>query len=110
MTRAAAALVGEHDFTSFRAADCGANTATRRIDSVDIGEREPGDLAIEIVGNAFLRNMVRIIAGTLVEVGTGRRSADSMPSIVEARDREAAGRTAPAHGLTLVEVFYERGR
>ena len=61
-------------------------------------------------GNAFLRNMVRIIAGTLIDVGRGRLSADDIPAILASGDRTRAGRTAPAHGLSLVEVFYPEKR
>ena len=105
MRAAAAQLVGEHDFTSFRAAGCTAKTATRKVTAIDIkdqGER----IVVHVRGNAFLRNMVRIIAGTLVEVGAGRRAPDSLAELIAARDRPRAGRTAPAAGLTLMRVFY----
>lgn len=106
MRRAAADLVGEHDFRGFRAAGCQARTTVRTVTSIDIAT-DDDQVIIDVRGNAFLRNMVRIIAGTLVEVGEGRRPADSIPATLASGDRAAAGQTAPARGLTLVEVFYE---
>ncbi|MBP3941659.1 MAG: tRNA pseudouridine(38-40) synthase TruA, partial [Christensenellaceae bacterium] len=60
----------------------------------------------DVTGNGFLYHMVRIIAGTLIEIGEGKRTADSVPAIIEAKDREKAGVIAAAEGLTLMEVFY----
>jgi len=128
MQAAASHLVGEHDFASFRGAGCQAKTTTRRLrgltvrgeEDAEAGFGDPGELrgegparvVIEVDGEAFLYNMVRIIAGTLVEVGRGRRPPGSMPAALAARDRRAAGMTAPAGGLTLVEVLWpgEAGR
>ena len=105
MSAGAAPLIGEHDFAAFRAAGCSARTTTRRIDRIDL--RREGELVvIDVRGNAFLRNMVRIIAGTLVEVGEGRRQASEIAEILTSRDRTRAGQTAPAHGLTLMSVQY----
>lgn len=105
MRDAAVHLVGEHDFSSFRAAGCQANSPVREIQAIEIdATRELVD--IHVRGNAFLRNMVRIVAGTLVEVGEGRRDGAELPGVIERRQRTAAGQTAPAHGLCLVEVFY----
>jgi len=106
MRAAAAHLVGEHDFEAFRAAGCSAAHAVRRIARIDVARQGPDRVEIDVLGNAFLRNMVRIVAGTLVEVGEGRRQAAEIPEILASRDRERAGQTAPAHGLCLVEVFY----
>jgi tRNA pseudouridine38-40 synthase len=106
MRAAAPALIGEHDFSAFRAAGCQARTATRRITDISLAEPGDGRLVFEVRGNAFLRHMVRIVVGTLVEVGDGRIAPDALPDILASRDRERAGRTAPAHGLTLVQVFY----
>jgi tRNA pseudouridine38-40 synthase len=113
MQAAAAALVGEHDFAAFRAAGCTAKRTVRRIDRIEIGELA-GDLpgpshvvAVDVRGNAFLRNMVRILVGTLVEVGRGRRPASQVAEILASKDRTQAGITAPAHGLELVEVRYD---
>ena len=99
-------LLGERDFSALRAAGCTARTATRRIDAIDIAEPAPHRVDIEVRGNAFLRNMVRILAGTLVQVAEGRLEPHQVAEIVASRDRTRAGQTAPAHGLCLVEVFY----
>ena len=116
MKRAAAHCIGERDFSAFRAAGCTAHTTTRTITAIDIAatsvtagdSRQPARvLHIDVRGNAFLRNMVRILAGTLYDVGAGRIAPDAIPGILSSRDRTRAGQTAPAHGLTLVEVFYD---
>lgn len=104
MRAAAGHLIGEHDFSAFRAAGCSARHAVRRIDAVEV--TGGAVIAIDVRGNAFVRNMVRIIAGTLIDVGEGRIAPDRLPAILASREREQAGQTAPAHGLTLVEVFY----
>lgn len=106
MRRAAENMLGERDFSAMRAAGCTARTSTRRVDAIDIRQPEAGFMTIDVHGNAFLRNMVRIMAGTLVAVGEGRLQADDIPELLAARDRTRAGQTAPAHGLTLVRVFY----
>lgn len=106
MQAASRHLLGEHDFSSFRAAGCTAKTATRRIDSVTVTRAGTELLEVDIRGNAFLRQMVRIIVGTLVEVGEGKRPAAQVGEILAARDRTIAGITAPAHGLELMEVSY----
>ncbi len=107
MRRAAVSLLGEHDFSSFRAAGCQAKTPVRRLTAVHV-TGTPGDL-VELVfcGNAFLQNMVRILTGTLVEVGRGYRSEASPGEVLAARDRRLAGQTAPGHGLILERVDYE---
>jgi tRNA pseudouridine38-40 synthase len=109
---AAAALIGEHDFASFRAAGCSAKTTMRRIDEVAITRPagEPEILAFDVRGNAFLRHMVRIVVGTLVDVGQGRVPPAQLAEIIAARDREAAGQTAPPHGLELLAVHYDGTR
>lgn len=108
MRRAAEPLIGEHDFAAFRAAGCTATRTVRRIDRIEIGEPDAeAVLALDVVGNAFLRNMVRIVVGTLVEVGEGRRPVTQVAEILAARDRKRAGITAPAHGLELVSVRYD---
>lgn len=104
MSAAAAALLGEHDFTSFRAAGCDAAHPVRRVMRSEV--TVAGDLiSYTIEANAFLRHMVRNIVGTLVEVGSGRRDAD-IASLLLLRDRTAAGKTAPAQGLCLTRVDY----
>jgi len=103
---AAAILVGEHDFRGFRAADCGREDTVREMTAIDVAERGDGVVELEVRGTAFLKNMVRIIAGTLVAVGLGKMTAGDVARVLETGDRTLAGQTAPACGLTLVEVFY----
>lgn len=113
MRDAARSLVGEHDFAAFRAAGCTARTTVRRIDTVDLIEGVPGLpgdenlLSIDVRGNAFLRNMVRILVGTLADVGRGSLEVAQVAEILASLDRTKAGKTAPAHGLELVEVRYD---
>lgn len=105
MQEAAYVLMGEHDFSAFRASGCGAHTPHRRIDKITV--LRSGDLVyVDVWGNAFLRNMVRILAGTLVDVGRGDSSPELVRAILEGLDRRRAGMTAPAQGLSLIEVFY----
>jgi tRNA pseudouridine38-40 synthase len=109
MCEAAAALIGEHDFAAFRAAGCTAKRTVRRINEIEIGDL-PGELsivAVDVRGNAFLRHMVRIVVGTLVEVGQGRRPVGQVAEILASKDRTRAGVTAPARGLELVSVRYD---
>jgi tRNA pseudouridine38-40 synthase len=110
MHDAARALIGEHDFAAFRAAGCTAKTTLRRVDSIAFTRLQPGLLEVDIRGNAFLRQMVRIIVGTLAEVGSGRISVPQVAEILASKDRTRAGITAPAHGLELVEVRYDGTR
>ena len=106
MNRAAGVLVGEHDFSSFRGAGCEAASPVRTVDR--IGWRAEGEVLMQdVFGRAFLKQMVRIIAGTCVEIGRGRFAVGEMAQILDARDRKRAGRTAPAQGLCLVRVFYD---
>jgi tRNA pseudouridine38-40 synthase len=102
----ARALVGEHDFTSFRSVQCDAASPVRCVTRLDVVEERPGIVAIEIRANGFLRNMVRIVAGTLVQVGLGRRPPAWVAEVLAARDRRVGGMTAPPRGLFLVEVEY----
>jgi tRNA pseudouridine38-40 synthase len=105
MRDGAARLVGTHDFSAFRAADCEREDPTMTLTSVDV--LDPDDtVVVEVRGPAFLKNMVRIIAGTLVEVGRGRLEPAAVSAALASRDRSRAGPTAPAHGLVLVEVTY----
>lgn len=104
--RAAACLSGTHDFGAFRAAGCDAAHAVRTVEEVSLLRR--GEFVeVRARGNGFLRHMVRIVVGTLVEVGQGRRAEASMAELLESRDRGRAGATAPAHGLFLAEVRYD---
>jgi tRNA pseudouridine38-40 synthase len=106
MRRAAAHLVGEHDFSALRAADCPARHAVRTVRRVDCDDSARPMLAIDVEATAFLKHMVRNLVGTLVEVGLGKRDPASIPELLQARDRTRAGPTAPARGLFLAEVFY----
>lgn len=110
MRAAVIPLLGEHDFAAFRAAGCTAATTVRRIDAIELSDADPELLTLDVRGNAFLRMMVRIVVGTLVEVGTGRRTAAQVAEILESRDRTRAGITAPAQGLELMEVRYDGSR
>ncbi len=106
MEVAAKDVVGTHDFDAFRARGCVARHAVRTIYAVHIRGCGPR-VQIEVVGNAFVRNMVRILAGTLVEVGLGRRAPESVARALAGRQRTLAGVTAPAAGLCLEEVIYD---
>lgn len=105
MQRAAAYLKGEHDFKSFCSANTVAETTVRTIYAISV--QKSGDMiSIKVTGSGFLYNMVRIIAGTLMEVGRGNITPEEMPDILNALDRTKAGPTAPACGLTLVKYEY----
>ena len=110
MAKAAGALVGEHDFRSFCVTGSAVGKRTvRRVNRVDVFLEEhlgEGCLCVRVVGNAFLHSMVRVIVGTLVEVGVGRREAGWVTEALKARDRSAAGQTAPARGLVFHSVEY----
>lgn len=108
MREAADFLTGEHDFKSFCQTGAQVESTVRTIYELALEEQGP-ELVIRVCGNGFLYNMVRIIAGTLMEVGEGKRAAQEMPDILEKKDRNAAGPTAPAHGLTLVEYQFISG-
>jgi tRNA pseudouridine38-40 synthase len=105
MREAAAHLCGRHDFASFQAAHGSITDTTRTVTRLDLHPAGEG-LVVEVHGDGFLRHMVRIMVGTLVDVGTGRRQPASIPGLIRARDRQQAGETAPALGLTLVSVDY----
>ena len=105
MRNAAVLLCGEHDFTSFCANKHMKKSAVRRIDSIDF-DSVGNELRITLTGSGFLYNMVRIIVGTLIEVGTGKHRAEDIPGIIAGHDRELAGFTAPAQGLFLWDVKY----
>jgi len=110
MTAAAAALVGEHDFTSFETTPSTRLSKVRTIHRLDVTRRQGGDdlpdseIWVEVEGNGFLHNMVRIIVGSLVMVGCGRRRSEWMAEALAARHRPAAGPTAPPQGLALVSI------
>lgn len=118
MKKASNKLLGEHDFSSFRASSCGAKRPVREIIDISIDERrtalipwlpfspEGNFITITIEANAFLHHMVRNIVGTLIEIGRGRFRLERMEEILKARDRTKAGPTAPPQGLFLVKVKY----
>lgn len=105
MGKAAVYLTGTHDFRSFCANKKMKKSTVRTICSIDI-EKKDGIVSIRYNGNGFLYNMVRILTGTLIEVGRGMRKPEEMQSVIDAMDRGAAGFTAPAQGLFLAEVRY----
>ncbi len=105
MDEAAKRIIGEHDFASFAAAGFSSKTTVRTIYEAEV--RREGDRVIfSVTGNGFLYNMVRILAGTLIEIGTGKYPPEKMSEILEARDRSAAGPTAISKGLVLKEIRY----
>jgi len=116
MEEASRYIVGTHDFSGFRASGCGARTSVRSIFEVRIDKEvsipfigikiEEGLIKFRVMGNAFLRYMVRNIVGTLVEIGRGKRKVDSILDILKKGDRKLAGITAPAKGLFLEKVYY----
>lgn len=106
MRAAADHLVGEHDFKSFCSIKAQVETTVRRIYELTV-DRHGDIITIRLTGNGFLYNMVRIIAGTLIQVGSGERRPEEIPEILAACDREMAGPTAPAHGLTMMGIRFE---
>lgn len=105
MRMAAELLIGEHDFKSFCSLKKSKKSTVRTLYSITIEEIEE-EIRISVRGNGFLYHMVRIIVGTLLEVGTGKKKPEEIEQILEKGERQAAGKTAPAHGLFLKEVKY----
>jgi len=105
MRAAAGQLVGEHDFRAFRASDCERRTTVRALRRLDV-ERQGALITIEIEATAFLKNMVRIVVGTLVDIARGQIPRDSIARMLQTGDRAAGGVTAPPQGLTLLRVIY----
>ena len=106
MRRAAALLCGRHDFAAFCSLKRSKKSSVRELRSLEI-RREGEELRLTFTGDGFLYNMVRILTGTLLEVGRGERRPEDMPAILASGDRTQAGPTAPAQGLTLWHVSYE---
>ncbi len=106
MQSVAGELIGLHDFTSFKGKNSAAKTSERNIISSELRKEDDGMIVFEIVGEGFLKYMVRNIVGTLVDIGRGYLKPDDMKRILKAKDRTKAGVTAPPHGLFLVEVSY----
>ncbi len=105
MKKAASLLIGENDYASFCSNPKMKKSTVRKVDSINI-EKTGDYLTLTFHGTGFLQHMVRIMTGTLLEVGEGKRSADSMPSLIEAKERAKAGACAPAQGLCLIKVDY----
>ncbi|MTI60546.1 MAG: tRNA pseudouridine(38-40) synthase TruA [Firmicutes bacterium] len=105
MLEAARYFEGTHDFVSFQSAGSSMQDTVRTIELLKVINKET-EIWVEIIGNGFLYNMVRIIVGTLIEIGTGKIPYNKIKEIIESGKREKAGFTAPAQGLTLLEVFY----
>lgn len=105
MKEAAKYFEGEHDFKGFKASGTSSKSSVRTIYKADV--KQDGDrIYIELTGNGFLYNMVRIISGTLLNVGLGKIDVNDIPEIIDSKDRKRAGKTLPAHGLCLVKVEY----
>ena len=105
MQAAASYLIGEHDFSSFRAAECQSRTAMREVFSIKVS-RSADYVYVDIRANAFLHHMVRNIVGVLLEIGAGEKPSDWAYDVLQMRDRRKAGITAPPNGLYLVKVTY----
>ena len=106
MLKATSVLVGTKDFSAFRSSDCCAKTTIRTIEKVELEKVDKNLFVLIVEGKGFLKNMIRIFAGTLVEIGKGEKSVNELESIVEGKDRTKAGMTAPAYGLFLDKVVY----
>lgn len=105
MNEAIKYFIGEHDFKAFKASGTSSKSSVRKI--LDGSVRKEGErVIIEVTGTGFLYNMVRIISGTLLDVGLGKTKPEDIPSIIESKDRTKAGKTLPAHGLYLLQVNY----
>src|SRR5262249_30535475 len=108
MHASAQALIGQHDFTTFRSSECQAKSPVKTLDRLDV--RRAGDeVVIEASARSFLHNQVRSMVGSLKLVGEGKWSRTDLAAALEARDRAACGPVAPAHGLYLVRVDYAAG-
>ena len=107
MKKAVKYFEGEHDFAAFKASGTSSKSSVRTIYKAEIIEKDDDRIYIELTGNGFLYNMVRIIAGTLVEVGMGKIEPEQIPEIIKNQKRENAGKTLPPQGLYLVKVEYE---
>lgn len=106
MKQASKYFEGEHDFKAFKSSGTSSKNSVRTIYKA-IVKQEGEKIIIELTGNGFLYNMVRIISGTLLDVGLGKIQPEEIPNMIESKDRQRAGKTLPAHGLYLVEVKYD---
>ena len=105
MKKAASEFIGKHDFNAFRSIDCQSSSSIKTIHDCYIKE-EKENIFINVSAKSFLHSQVRIIVGTLTEVGKGRIKIEEIKKIIESKDRSKAGLTAPAHGLYLLKVEY----
>ena len=105
MQKAASLLTGTHDFTSFCGNKKMKKSAVRTVEEISIKENH-GELVLDFIGDGFLQNMIRIMVGTMVEVGEGKRKPSDMTTILQAKERSRAGFTAPPQGLCLMKVEY----
>lgn len=107
MKQGAKYFEGEHDFKAFKASGTSSKSSVRNIYKAEVFEMPNNRIYIELTGNGFLYNMVRIIAGTLVDVGIGKIKPEDIKKIIESKDRSLAGKTLQPNGLYLVSVKYE---
>ena len=107
MNKAAKYFEGEHDFKAFKASGTSSKSSVRTIYNATVKKMPNSRIYIELTGNGFLYNMVRIISGTLVDVGIGKIKPEDIPNIIESKKRENAGKTLPPQGLYLVNVEYD---
>ena len=105
MQKAIKYFEGEHDFKGFRASGTSSKSSVRTIYKAEV-KQEGEKITIELTGNGFMYNMVRIISGTIVDVGLGKVMPEEIPQLIASKDREKAGKTLPPYGLYLVEVYY----
>ncbi|HIF70869.1 MAG TPA: tRNA pseudouridine(38-40) synthase TruA [Deltaproteobacteria bacterium] len=111
MRKAASRLVGTHDFSAFRSVHCASPNPVKELCELQVEHTpsQPGSLRIEAKANSFLQHMVRILVGTLVDVGLGKLSPDEVGAILKSRDRTLGGQTAPPHGLYMFRTIYPDG-
>ena len=105
MKQAAELLLGEHDFNAFRSIDCQSSSSIKTIDYCAVTNNQES-IVIEVAAKSFLHSQVRIMVGTLVNVGEGKIQPSDLKKIIEMKDRDKAGVTAPAHGLYLKKIIY----
>ncbi len=105
MKQSSKVLIGKFDFNAFRSTNCQAKTSIRSIDDIKI-KKEKDIIKIKVLGRSFLHNQVRILVGTLVNVGKGKWDQKKITEILNLKDRSNSGPTAPAHGLYLEKVNY----
>ena len=106
MKKAAEYFEGTYDFRGFMSSGSSVKDTVRTITKVQLKKRDDDRIIFNFTGDGFLYNMVRIMVGTLIEVGRGKIKPDEIPDIIKSKDRNRAGKTAPAQGLYLVEVYY----